>query len=87
VSRSARIARYGGFADFYAAHLGPFAGRATPVLQALLGLGRGTCLELGSGQGSHLDAIAELGWRAWAPTRRRRPSPSPGPSCDQPARR
>jgi SAM-dependent methyltransferase len=63
MASSASIARYDGFADYYAQHLRSFARRGTPVLVALLGPGRGTCLELGCGQGMHLDALAELGWR------------------------
>jgi len=63
VASSASSARYDGFANFYAERLTSFVRRGTPVLEGLLGPGQGTCLELGCGQGVHLDALAELGWR------------------------
>jgi SAM-dependent methyltransferase len=56
------VARYDGFADWYAERLRDFAGSRTPLLVELLGRGPGRCLEVGCGGGFHLGAIAEAGW-------------------------
>ncbi len=61
-TESTPSARYDGLADWYDHHLTPFTESVTPLIERELGRGQGRCLDLGCGVGTHVPALAGLGW-------------------------
>ncbi len=54
--------RYDGYADWYDAHIGPYADAAGRELLNLLGSGPGRCLDLGCGTGINLRRLTDADW-------------------------
>lgn len=54
--------RYDGYADWYDAHIGPYADAAGRELLDLLGSGPGRCLDLACGTGINLQRLTDAEW-------------------------